>query len=221
MHVDIFVYLLQFQYIPVLGVWNNNPILTLGQRFVSGNDASRFCQPADVAVEPGTDAIYVADGYCNSRVVKFDRLGNYLLQFSAGTPIGIPIAPFRIVHKVAVAVRHSQNSEDVIVVVADRDNCRIQYFSGDGRFLYQQTHEDLGVPNTFLMSVAHVNVNPMNPPYNSNFQGDFGIVYAAENGAGARPGTILEIAVGQSNAYVMSRFTANENEPFCTEGTSS
>lgn len=147
-------------------------------------------------MEPDTENFYVADGYCNSRVVKFDRCGNYILAFSAGTvDISIPIVPWRIVHKLTVAVRHSPitnralrrsvNSEDVMVVVADRDNCRIQYFHGNGSFMYEQTHEDLGIPSTFLMSVAHVDVNPANAPYNSNFPAHFGIVYAVDSGSGA------------------------------------
>lgn len=217
-----FFSLFQFQYIPIFQVWNTNPIITLGERFISGNDSSHFCEPADVAVDRKTDDIYVADGYCNSRVVKFDRYGNYVLQFSAASADPtVPIVPFVIVHKVVVAARQSptdSNANDVIVVVADRNNCRIQYFDGNGTFLYEQTHEDLGVPNTFLMSVAYAEVNPRSEPYNLDFDGDFGIVYAGENGAGARPGFVVEIAVGESDAYVMSRFTANQSDPFVRRG---
>lgn len=175
-----------------------------------------------MAVEPDTDDFYVADGYCNTRVVKFDRYGNYLFEITAASSDpNIPIVPFNIVHKVVVAVRHSPtdlNEKDVIVVVTDRVNIRIQYFNGNGSFLYEQNQDVLGVSNTVLMSVAHANVNPMDEPYNVDFEGDFGIVYAADNGFGATPGTILEIAVGESSAYVMSRFPSNQSDPFVRRG---
>lgn len=118
--------------------------MTLGEPFVIGNDRSHFGTPAAVAVEHETENFYVADGYINTRVVKFYKNGNYLLEFVAGTS-----TPFNIVHFLAIAVRHSPNTlralrqntnpEDVVIFVADRDNCRIQSFNSAGNFLYELT----------------------------------------------------------------------------------
>ena len=47
------------------------PDLVLGVKFESGSDKDHFCKPTDVAVSEKTGDIFVADGYCNSRILKF------------------------------------------------------------------------------------------------------------------------------------------------------
>jgi hypothetical protein len=44
----------------------------LGTEFEPGEDAEHFCMPTDVSVS-SDGSIFVADGYCNSRIVKFDK----------------------------------------------------------------------------------------------------------------------------------------------------
>ena len=52
-------------------------MLTLGVAFEPGSDTTHFCKPTDVAVaEDGT--IFVADGYCNRRIMIFDRQGRFI-----------------------------------------------------------------------------------------------------------------------------------------------
>lgn len=58
------------------------PLLTLGEKFISGAGEEQFCQPADVAVASNGD-FYVADGYCNGRVLKFDKNGHVIGNFGA------------------------------------------------------------------------------------------------------------------------------------------
>lgn len=92
--------------------------LTLGEAFVPGSDSSHFCKPTDVAVSNDGSSIYVADGYCNSRIVKFDAKGKYLNEYTmpeGETPLAIP---------------HSIILIEVldIVCVADRENGRIVCF---------------------------------------------------------------------------------------------
>lgn len=221
---------MQFAYIPETKLWNDTPIMTLGERLVNGSGPSHFYIPADVAIEPDTENFYVADGYGNTRVVKFDRCGNYILEFTAGSSDPtIPPIPFNIVHKLTVAIRHNptanravrrnMNNQDVIVAVADRNNCRIQYFSGNGSFLYGQTCVQLGIPTTWLMSVAHLDVNPRDAPYNANFDGDFGIIYASDQGSASVSPRVVEIGVGWSNAAVLSRFSTNSSNPFVRRGS--
>lgn len=40
-----------------------------------GQDRNHFCQPTAIAVSEANGDIFVADGYCNSRVLKFSRDG--------------------------------------------------------------------------------------------------------------------------------------------------
>jgi hypothetical protein len=56
---------------------SGNVLLVLGRINTGGEANWLFNKPADVAFAKNGD-IYVADGYGNSRVVKFDRDGNYL-----------------------------------------------------------------------------------------------------------------------------------------------
>merc|ERR1712080_153183 len=51
------------------------PDLVLGVAFVSGTDEKHFCKPTDVAVSERTGDFFVADGYCNSRILKFSSDG--------------------------------------------------------------------------------------------------------------------------------------------------
>lgn len=50
-----------------------------------GSDQNHFCQPTDVAVEPRTGAVFVSDGYCNSRIVQFSPSGKFITQWGEGT----------------------------------------------------------------------------------------------------------------------------------------
>jgi len=51
------------------------PDLVLGVAFESGKDEKHFCKPTDVAVSERTGDFFVADGYCNSRILKFSSDG--------------------------------------------------------------------------------------------------------------------------------------------------
>uniref|UniRef100_A0A8B9JX40 Peptidylglycine alpha-amidating monooxygenase n=1 Tax=Astyanax mexicanus TaxID=7994 RepID=A0A8B9JX40_ASTMX len=61
------------------------PLLVLGEAFKPGSDKSHFCKPTDVAVDPETGNIFVSDGYCNTRILKFSPEGKYLSDWGAGT----------------------------------------------------------------------------------------------------------------------------------------
>jgi hypothetical protein len=102
---------------------SDKPSLTLGVAFEPGADDNHFCKPTDIAVATNGD-FFVADGYCNSRVMKFDRHGNLLAKFgTANEDFPINDGQFRIPHSIALI-------EDMnLVCVADRENERIQCFS--------------------------------------------------------------------------------------------
>jgi DNA-binding beta-propeller fold protein YncE len=88
-----------------------------------------FNRPTNLAVAPSGD-LYVVDGYGNCKVHRFSASGE-LIQ-SWGDPGSGP-GQFNLPHGVAVAA-------DGRVLVADRENDRIQVFTADGRFLSQWTN---------------------------------------------------------------------------------
>lgn len=56
-------------------------MLILGEAFKFGNDAKHFCKPTDVAVSKSNEHVFVSDGYCNTRVVEFDKSGKFVKSF--------------------------------------------------------------------------------------------------------------------------------------------
>ena len=104
-------------------------LLTLGTKGQTGTTEQTFGSPTDIAWSRNGD-FYVSDGYGNSRVVKFNRDGKFLLSW--GKPGSGP-GEFRVVHSVAVDSKER-------VYVSDRENNRIQIFNANGEFLKQWTH---------------------------------------------------------------------------------
>lgn len=56
------------------------PDLKLGTAFVPGTGLTRFCKPTAVAVLPSGD-FFVADGYCNARIIKYSRNAEIILTW--------------------------------------------------------------------------------------------------------------------------------------------
>lgn len=54
--------------------------MTFGQRFQPGSGVRKLCMPTSVAVARSGE-IFIADGYCNSRVLKFDHRGELIRIF--------------------------------------------------------------------------------------------------------------------------------------------
>lgn len=88
-----------------------------------------FNRPTGVAFAPSGE-LYVCDGYGNARVHRFTADGK-LIQ-SWGEP-GIGQGEFKLPHDIWV-------QPDGTVMVADRENDRIQFFSSEGEFLREWTH---------------------------------------------------------------------------------
>lgn len=116
-------------------------VMTLGERLVVGNDSSHFGRPTDIAWLPdGT--FFITDGYINSRVLKFDKNGKFLMTW--GT-LGSGPGQFKpSVHSIAI-------DKDRHLYVADRGNSRIQVFDENGKFLDQWTN---------IRDPWHVHVTP-------------------------------------------------------------
>jgi len=82
-----------------------------------------FYQPTDVTW--GADgSVFISDGYGNSRVVKFDKEGNFVKSWGErGTAKG----DFNTPHSIVI-------DKNQTLYVADRANSRIQLFDTDGNF---------------------------------------------------------------------------------------
>ncbi len=107
-------------------------VQTLGVRGEPGDDERHFNRPTFLAWLPDS-TLYVADGYANTRVVKFDSDGTFLMAWGeAGDPPNdTRPGTFDAVHGVAV------DPETRRVYVTDRSNRRIQIFDENGTFLDQ------------------------------------------------------------------------------------
>ncbi len=111
-------------------------LMILGNRQgVPGKDDSKdaFNQPTNIAFAPNGD-FFISDGYVNSRVIKFNKEGEYLMHWGRhGTGDG----EFNLVHDVVL-------DKTGRVYVADRTNQRVQVFDSNGHFLAKWT--DIGAP---------------------------------------------------------------------------
>nr|XP_045249991.1 peptidyl-glycine alpha-amidating monooxygenase isoform X9 [Macaca fascicularis] len=123
------------------------PILILGRSMQPGSDQNHFCQPTDVAVDPGTGAIYVSDGYCNSRIVQFSPSGEFITQWGEESSGSSPLpGQFTVPHSLALVSHLGQ------LCVADRENARIQCFKTDTKeFVREIKHSSFG-RNVFAIS---------------------------------------------------------------------
>ena len=105
----------------------------------AGVAGDNFNRPTDVAWDAAGN-IFVADGYGNARVAKYDKNGKYLKSWGQkGTAPG----QFDLVHTIATDAQGN-------VYVGDRNNKRIQVFDGEGTFKTQFTN--VGAPYGICIS---------------------------------------------------------------------
>ena len=93
--------------------------MTLEETSVTGSDENHFCQPTDVAVA-SNGIFFVADGYCNQRIMKFDPSGKLITTYKGA---------FNVPHSLALFEEHNA------LCIADRDNARLVCINaglGDG-----------------------------------------------------------------------------------------
>lgn len=99
-------------------------VMHIGERGVQGNDNGHFAEPAGLVFQPD-GSFYVADGYVNSRIIKFDKDGHPLQSW--GTKGSGP-GQFDLVHALAFDRKGR-------LYASDRRNNRIQIFDTKGQFL--------------------------------------------------------------------------------------
>jgi sugar lactone lactonase YvrE len=106
---------------------------------VAGIPGDNFNRPADVAWDAAGN-IFIADGYGNARIAKFDQNGKYIQSWgSKGSEPGQFDAP----HSIAVDAQGN-------VYVADPGNKRVEVFDNNGVFKSQFSH--VGAPWAICIS---------------------------------------------------------------------
>jgi peptidylamidoglycolate lyase len=115
-------------------------VQTLGVPGMSGTDERHFNRPTFLTWLPDS-TLFVSDGYANTRVVKFDKEGKYLLAWGEKgmPPNDTRPGTFDAVHGVQV------DPETRKVYVTDRSSHRIQVFDENGKYLDQFS---TGAPST-------------------------------------------------------------------------
>ena len=105
----------------------------------AGVEGESFSRPTDIAWDAQGN-IYVADGYGNARVAKYDRNGKWIKNWgSRGSGQG----QFNIVHGIAIDPQGN-------VYVGDEGNKRVQVFDTEGTFKTQFTN--VGSPTALCLT---------------------------------------------------------------------
>ncbi|CAG7730243.1 unnamed protein product [Allacma fusca] len=170
----------------------DKPLLTLGQAFEPGTDNDHFCKPTDVAVAKSGD-FYVADGYCNSRIMKFDKEGKFVAKFGEegwiwregkGSTLAIP-------HSLALI------EDEDILCVADREHRRVLCVNA-GIQNPQQFGEIVSVTNGVYIGRI------------------FGIAYSSGrlygvNGAGSAPAATQGLTIDWKTSQVVDTWTSRRS----------
>ncbi|XP_026683049.1 peptidyl-alpha-hydroxyglycine alpha-amidating lyase 1 [Diaphorina citri] len=132
----------------------SNPLMTLGTAFTPGSSHKHFCKPTSVAVLPNGD-FWVADGYCNARLIKFNSDGMFLSQIGRSTRTTGELTPapyhFQVPHSMTLIP--DQN----ILCVADRENGRLQCFDCHNGTFLQSLESDVIGRKIYGVSYSHMN----------------------------------------------------------------
>ncbi len=132
-----------------------------------------LCRPTDVAFDASGN-IFISDGYCNNRVVKYDRDGHYLAQSGSEKP-GRGDNEYNLPH--GLQVDHQGN-----VYVADRTNNR--YVVLDNNLKWKTAYTNVGTAWSACISQgAHQYLFASNSNPNGNPAGSWdrtGQIYKME-----------------------------------------
>lgn len=113
-----------------------------------------FNRPCGISFSKKTGDIYVADGYGNARVHRFDSEGKLIRSW--GEPGRREPLQFRTVHSVCVDDARER------LIVCDRENSRLVFFTMDGEFMFdwQDVHRPTKTVldsegNIYVSELAH------------------------------------------------------------------
>uniref|UniRef100_A0AAX7UIV9 Peptidylglycine alpha-amidating monooxygenase n=1 Tax=Astatotilapia calliptera TaxID=8154 RepID=A0AAX7UIV9_ASTCA len=160
-------------------------LMALGEAFIPGSDNNHFCQPTDVAVDTESGNIFVSDGYCNARIIKFSADGKYLSEW--GSSDRRRRIPFHIPHSLVLLPDKKE------ICVADRENGRIQCFIAEtGEFVKEIKKDEFG-GEVFAIS------------YN-------GLIFAVNGESLSRPVPIRGFVIDYSTKDILDTFSPNKKE---------
>ncbi|XP_067633004.1 peptidyl-alpha-hydroxyglycine alpha-amidating lyase 1 isoform X2 [Eurosta solidaginis] len=127
----------------------DRPLMTLGTAFTPGVGDSKFCKPTSVAVLENGD-FFVADGYCNARIIKYDKTGKKILSWGQNSFAG---DSFEVAPKNFFAIPHALTlvPEQQLVCAADRENGRVQCFFWTNGTFHSQYHSQIIGDRLFSM----------------------------------------------------------------------
>ncbi len=118
-----------------------------------------FNKPTKLAVHPDTGDLFITDGYGNARVHRYSAHGEHILSWGES---GCEAGQFNLPHSVAI-------DKTGRVLVADRENHRIQIFDTNGDYLTEwgQMHR----PCAFHIDgdLAYVGQLPSHLPVNATY----------------------------------------------------
>ncbi|XP_044737426.1 peptidyl-alpha-hydroxyglycine alpha-amidating lyase 2-like [Chrysoperla carnea] len=93
---------------------DSQPLLEFGFPFTPGDSFEHLCKPTSIAVAT-TGEIFIADGYCNQRVLKFNAAGG-LLRIIPNPPESLPLS---VPHGLALFEKLDR------ICIADREHRRV------------------------------------------------------------------------------------------------
>lgn len=113
-------------------------VLTLGTPGEPGDDDTHLNGPTFLAFMDA-NTVYLADGYWNQRVIRYDTDGNILGQWGERGARGGETRPGHLYNVHGIAVDPTTRE----VFVNDRDNLRVQVFDEDGNYLREWVFDDV------------------------------------------------------------------------------
>jgi hypothetical protein len=129
--------------------------------FTLPQEPYKFGRPTDIAFDKDGN-IFVADGYTNSRVVKYDKWGKFIKAFGDK---GRDPGQFNTPHSI-------QTDTNGNVYVADRGNNRIQVLSND--LTLRAIYDNVGAPWSVCVTPGphqYLYSSNSNPDNNNSIQG--------------------------------------------------
>ncbi|GAA6227220.1 peptidyl-glycine alpha-amidating monooxygenase isoform X3 [Lates japonicus] len=170
---------------------SDRTLLALGEAFTPGSDNNHFCQPTDVAVDPETGNIFVSDGYCNARILKFSADGKYLSEWGAGSSDRRRRIPFRVPHSLVFLPDRQE------ICVADRENGRIQCFIAEtGEFVKEIQKDD------FRGEVFAITYSPA----------EDGLIFAVNGESPYRSAPLRGFVINYSTKDILDTFSPKKKE---------
>ncbi len=125
----------------VLLVLGRRPLAVLGMQAAPPQGPAKpagkyeFCRPTDIGWDQ-QDNIFISDGYCNNRVVKYDKDGRFLAQ-AGSEKAGAGLGQFNLPHGLQVDGQGN-------VWVADRTNNRYQVLDNNLKPIREITNLGVG-----------------------------------------------------------------------------